>query len=47
MDVYEFISFKYMKYLYYIVGHNYHEHYFHAGVLSVNNYVREIVSVNN
>ena len=25
----------------YIIGHNYHGHYFHAGGLSVNNYVRE------
>ena len=25
----------------YIIGHNYHGHYLHAGGLSVNNYVRE------
>ena len=25
----------------YIIGHNYHGHYWHAGRLSVNNYVRE------
>ena len=25
----------------YIIGHNYHGHYLHAGDLSVNNYVRE------
>ena len=26
---------------FYIIGHNYHGHYSHAGGLSVNNYVRE------
>ena len=25
----------------YIIGHNYHGHYLHAGGFSVNNYVRE------
>ena len=25
----------------YIIGHNYHGHYLHAGGLGVNNYVRE------
>ena len=25
----------------YIIGHNYHGHYLHAGGLSVNNYARE------
>ena len=31
----------YAAYFLYIIGHNYHGHYLHAGGLSVNNYVRE------
>ena len=27
----------------YLIGHNYHGHYFHAEDLSVNNYVREYI----
>ena len=30
-----------LRYQIYIIGHNYHGHYLHAGGLSVNDYVRE------
>ena len=33
--------FRKMEIKFYIIGHNYHGHYLHAGGLSVNNYVRE------
>ena len=34
-------EFTFLFFSLYIIGHNYHGHYLHAGGLSVNNYVRE------